>query len=411
MDRRTAIRRAALAAAALPGWMPRLAFAGRAAPRGDTLVCIFLRGAADALNIVVPHGEDAYYQARPTLAIARPDDARAPARLRARDLDGFFGLHPALAPLIESWQAGHLAAVHACGAPDESRSHFQAMELMERGLADSAGPASGWLGRHLAATRGGSPLRAVGFGERLPRMLYGPAPATALRSIADFHLGGRLADAAPFQAAMSALYRDDEGLAESALGALEVIATLARLDPARQPAGAYPESDLGSALRQTAMLIRAEVGLEVACVDVGGWDTHVAQGGGEGPMAALLTDLGASLAAFHAEMHAHMGRICVVVMSEFGRRVQENGGLGTDHGHGGAMLLLGGGLAGGKVHGDWPGLAPERLVGPGDLAATTDYRDVLAEIVRGRLGNPRLAEVFPGHAPRPIGVLRGGAIG
>ena len=412
MDRRAFLRSAANAVAGLPGWMPRLAFAPRGTPpRGDVLVCIFLRGAADALNMVVPHGEAAYYRERQTIAVARPDDRRAAASLRARDLDGFFGLHPALAPLLPAWGLGQLAIVHACGAPDESRSHFQAMELMERGVGDGGGPASGWIGRHLAsgAATNRSPLRAVGFGEQLPRSLYGPVPATALRSIATFHLGGVLPAVAPFQAALAALYQDDAQLAGTASGTLEVVRTLEQLSVSQsQPmhGARYPESDLGLALRQTATLIRAEVGLEVACVDVDGWDTHIVQGGGEGQMAGLLADLGASLAALHADLSDQLERLSVVVLSEFGRRVRENGGLGTDHGHGGALLLLGGGMNGGRVHGVWPGLEPEQLVGPGDLAVTTDYRNVLAEIVQLRLGNPDLAGVFPGYIPQAVGIVR-----
>jgi uncharacterized protein (DUF1501 family) len=404
------LRRAAVSAAALPLWMPRLAFAGDAAPQGDTLVCVFLRGAADVLNMVVPHGEAAYYRERPTLAIPRPDDGAARPDLRAHDLDGFFGLHPSLAPLLTAWQAGHLAIVHACGTPDESRSHFEAMAIMERGASDRSGPASGWIGRHLAqiGRRSGSPLRAVGFGERLPHSLYGPIPATALRSIADFHLGGRLPDVAPFQSALTALYGDDPQLEAAALGTLSVIDTLARLDPLRYqtPGVSYPESELGQALKQTALLVKAEVGLEVACIDVDGWDTHFAQGGSQGLMAGLLTDLAAGLAAFHADVRDQLGRISVVVMSEFGRRVRENGSLGTDHGHGSAMLLLGGGIRGGRVYGRWPGLEGEWLVGPGDLAITTDYRDVLGELVGRRLGNPQLDTIFPGHTVRALGVTR-----
>lgn len=408
LTRHSLLRRAAGAAAALPLWMPRLAFAGDAEPAGDALVCVFLRGAADVLNMVVPHAEAAYYRERPTLAIPRPDDRSARADLRALDLDGFFGLHPTLAPLLPAWQAGHLAIVHACGTPDESRSHFQAMELMERGAGDRSGPASGWIGRHLESIqrRNRSPLRAVGFGERLPHSLYGPIPATALRSIADFHLGGRLPDVAPFQRALAALYADDPQLEAAALGTLDVIETLARLDPLRHeaPGVSYPESAFGQALRQTALLIRAEVGLEVACIDLDGWDTHFAQGGSQGLMAGLLADLAAGLAAFHADMRDQLGRISLVVMSEFGRRVRENGSLGTDHGHGSAMLLLGGGVRGGRVYGRWPGLASETLVGPGDLAVTTDYRDVLGELVGRRLGNPRLDTIFPGYAVTPLGI-------
>ncbi|NJN16942.1 MAG: DUF1501 domain-containing protein, partial [Oscillochloris sp.] len=252
-------------------------------------------------------------------------------------------------------------------------------------------------------------LRAIGFGEHLPRALYGPVPATALRSIADFHLGGDLPALAPYQRALANLYRNDEQLTAAAQGTLDALATLAALPPAGyKPAGGavYPESDLGMALRQSAMLIKADVGLEVACIDVDGWDTHIAQGGSEGAMAGLLADLGAALAAFHSDMQTHLERITLVVMSEFGRRVQENGGFGTDHGHGSAMLLIGGGINGGQVVGTWPGLAPEQLVGPGDLAISTDYRDVLWEIVQRRLHNPGPQDVFPGYVPQLRSIAR-----
>jgi uncharacterized protein (DUF1501 family) len=399
-------------AVAWPAWMPRLAFSpAQSAPRGDTLVVVFLRGAADTLNIVVPHGEAGYYTSRPTLGIPRPDDRHAAAKLRTIDLDGFFGLHPSLGPLLPAWQAGHLAPIHACGAPDESRSHFHAMELMERGVDDERGPASGWIGRHLATLDTGnhSPLRAVGLGELPQRSLTGAVPVSALRSIADFHLKGDASAVAQMQAGLTALYGGTEPLSVIGQETLGILNTLQALDPLGYvPArgSRYPESEFGLGLRQIAMLVKAEVGLEVAAIDVGGWDTHFAQGGSEGQMAGLLADLGAGLAALHADLLDFADRLTVVTMSEFGRRVQENGSLGTDHGHGSLMLLMGGSAVGGKVHGDWPGLQPEQLVGPGDLAVTTDYRDVLAEVCLKRLNNTAVGEIFPGYQARPRGFLK-----
>ena len=398
-------------AVAWPAWMPRLAFApAQQAPRGDTLVVVFLRGAADTLNIVVPHGEAAYYDRRPTLGIPRPDDRNAAAKLRAIDLDGFFGLHPALGPLLPAWQAGHLAPIHACGAPDESRSHFHAMELMERGVDDERGPASGWIGRHLATLDTGnhSPLRAVGLGQLPQRSLTGAVPVSALRSIVDFHLKGDANAVAQMRAGLTALYAGAEPLSAIGQETLGILDTLQALDPlGYTPArGAhYPASEFGLGLRQIAMLVKAQVGLEVAAIDVGGWDTHFAQGGSEGQMAQLLADLGAGLAALHADLFDFANRMTVVTMSEFGRRVQENGSLGTDHGHGSLMLLMGGSVVGGKVHGDWPGLKPEQLVGPGDLAVTTDYRDVLAEVCLKRLNNAAVDEIFPAYTARPRNFL------
>ncbi|MBK8990100.1 MAG: DUF1501 domain-containing protein [Chloroflexi bacterium] len=394
-----------------PAWMPRLAFAPpQTNARGDVLLVLFLRGAADALNMVAPHGEEAYYRARPTLAIARPDHSSVNSRERVIDLDGFFGLHPALRPLLNAWQTGHLAIVHACGAPDESRSHFKAMALMERGVADERGPASGWINRHLAShnTGNNSPIRAIGLGETLPRSLYGAVPATAMHSIVAFHLSGDAQRARQMTAVLRDLYWQKDELGVMGRETLAAINTLEKLDPARylpQGGGLYPESDFGYSLRQIAMLIKADAGLEVAAVDLGGWDTHFGQGGSNGLMAGLLADLGQGLAAFHADLLDYMGHISVVVMSEFGRRVFENASLGTDHGHGGMMMLLGGHVAGGQVLGDWPGLEGGSLFGPGDLMVTTDYRDVLAEVIQIRLGNTAVDQVFPHYQPTHHGFV------
>ncbi len=395
-----------------PAWMPRMAFAPRqAAPCGDTLVVVFLRGAADALNIVIPHGEEAYYSLRPTLNIPRPDDARSGPGERTIDLDGFFGLHPSMDPLLPAWQAGHLAVIHACGAPDASRSHFRAMELMERGVEDEKGPASGWIGRHLASLDTGntSPLRAIGLGEMTQRSLHGSVPVTALRSIADFHLGGDLRAAAQMQSALATLYAGDDELSVVGQETLEILGTLEKLNPANYRPGSdviYPESDFGVGLRQVAMLVKAEVGLEVAAIDLGGWDTHFAQGGSQGLMAGLLSNLAEGLAAVHRDLQDHTDQLSIVVMTEFGRRAHENASLGTDHGHGGIMLLMGGELHGGKVHSEWPGLEDGQLFGPGDLAVTTDYRDVLAEICRKRLNNNALDVIFPGFKATMRGFLK-----
>lgn len=411
--RRTFLQSAAAltATVAWPGWMPRLAFAPKqTAPRGDTLIVVFLRGAADVLNMVVPHGEDAYYALRPTLSIARPDDARTPAALRSVDLDGFFGLHPALRPLLPAWQAKHLAIVQACGAPDESRSHFKAMALMERGVEDERGPASGWIGRHLATLNTGnaSPLRAVGLGTLPQRSLSGPVPVSALRSIADFHLGQNPQALAQMRSALAALYAGDDPLSLAGQETLEILDTLQALDPlGYRPLVPYPETEFGLGLKQIAMLVKAEVGLEVAAIDLGGWDTHFAQGGSEGLMANLLAELGSGLASLHADLVDQADRLTIVVMSEFGRRVQENASLGTDHGHGSLMVLLGGNVFGGQVHGVWPGLADGQLFGPGDLAVTTDYRDVLAEVCVKRLNNPALTEIFPEYQASLRGFVRG----
>jgi uncharacterized protein (DUF1501 family) len=387
----------------LPTWLPRLSFAPvNTAPRGDTLVVIFLRGAADVLNMVVPHGEDAYYQLRPSLGIPRPDDSSAKKEDCTVDLDGFFGFHPTMRPLIDAWQSEQLAIIHACGALDESRSHFKAMELMERGVDNERGPASGWIGRHLASLNTGnsSPLRAVGMGTRPQRSLSGSVPVSALRSIADFHFGGDPRAMQQMHDALSTVYQDDV-LGQNTLSIMD---TLQKLDPTKyqstNPQSTnYPDTEFGLALKQIAMLIKADVGLEVSAIDLGGWDTHFAQGSASGLMPNLMKDLADGLAAFHADMADHMNQLTTVTMSEFGRRASENGSLGTDHGHGSMMMVLGGNVNGGKVHGRWPGMAEGQLIGPGDLAVTTDYRDVLSEILTKRLNTPAVDEIFPDYQP------------
>lgn len=380
-------------------WMPRLAFAPHnSGPRGDTLVVVFLRGAADILNMVVPHGEEAYYRLRPSLGIPRPDDSKAKPDERTLDLDGFFGFHPSMRALLDAWQSYQLAIIHACGAPDESRSHFKAMELMERGVDDERGPASGWIGRHLATLNTGnsSPLRAVGMGTRPQRSLSGTVPVSALRSIADFHLGGDARSLQQMRLALNTVYADDV-LGQDTLSIMDTLETLDPLTYTATRDAKYPDSEFGLALKQTAMLIKAEVGLEVSAIDVGGWDTHFAQGSTTGLMPNLMKDLAEGLAAFHADMYDHMNQLTTVTMSEFGRRASENGSLGTDHGHGSMMMVLGGNVLGGRVHGEWPGLEEGQIMGPGDLAVTTDYRDVLSEILVKRLNNPATADIFPNY--------------
>jgi len=392
----------------IPTWMPRLSFAPvNTAPRGDTLVVVFLRGAADVLNMVVPHGEDAYYQLRPSLGIPRPDDSGSKKGERTVDLDGFFGLHPNMQSLFDAWQSEQLAIIHACGAPDESRSHFKAMELMERGVDDERGPASGWIGRHLATLNTGnsSPLRAVGMGTRPQRSLSGTVPVSALRSIADFHLGGDPRALQQMRTALNTVYENDVMGQDT----LSIMDTLATLDPLTYTASRntkYPDTEFGLALKQTAMLIKAEVGLEVSAIDVGGWDTHFAQGSTNGLMPNLMKDLAEGLSAFHADMFDHMQQLTTVTMSEFGRRASENGSLGTDHGHGSMMMVLGGNVNGGKVHGEWPGLGEGQLIGPGDLAVTTDYRDVLSEVLVKRLHNPETDMIFPNYESNLLGLMK-----
>jgi len=408
-------RGAAATARALPGWLPRLAFRPAGAePRGDVLVCVFQRGGMDGLSAVIPYQERGYYDARPALAVRAPraGDARAGIRL-----DDRFALHPALGGLGRLWGEGRLAIVHATGSPDDSRSHFDAMDFMERGTPGQRNLSTGWLGRHLEATaaRNGSPFRAVGMTEMLPLSLYGAVPAAALRSIAEFHFEGRL-DLAAFQARLRGLYTAGDWFDQNGLDTFEALEVLERADPLRfrpENGAAYPGTMFGRALEQVAQLIKADIGLEVACVDIGEWDTHanqVWQGSDnplEGLMGRLLSGFDAALTAFAVDMGARLDDpgVTVVTMSEFGRRVAQNAGNGTDHGHGNCLFVIGGGAVQG-VHTIWPGLEPSDLSSGEDLAVTIDYRDVLAEIVAKRLANPALDAVFPGYAPTMHGVVR-----
>ncbi|MBI5032674.1 MAG: DUF1501 domain-containing protein [Chloroflexi bacterium] len=382
-----------------PLWMPRFAFAPQDSPtQGDILVCIFMRGAADGLSMVVPHGDKNYYAARTTVAIAQPKSGKADAAI---DLDGFFGLHPSLKPFKDFYDAGTLAIIHAVGSPDPTHSHFDAMDFMERGTPGQKSLTSGWIGRHLQkmATNSQSPFRAVGMGSLLQQSLRGPVQATTLQSIADFHLQGDQKKLEPFTNALASLYDGDGFIDGQGRQTFQVMNDLQKLTASKYtPANSakYPDTPFGKALSNVAQLIRSGMGVEVAAVDMGGWDTHVQQAN---QLTRLLDELAKSLAAFYADLEDQMNHITIVTMSEFGRRVQENGSHGTDHGHGNVMFVVGGGIAGGKVYGDWPGLSKDALYGPGDLTLTSDFRDILGEIVTKRLQNSDLESVFPGYGP------------
>ncbi|MBK8139120.1 MAG: DUF1501 domain-containing protein [Chloroflexi bacterium] len=386
-----------------PRWMPKLAFAphGQTANR-DVLVAIFQRGGMDGLNAVVPFGEGAnYYDRRPTIAIAEPGNGDE----SAIDLNGFFGLHPALRPLKDVWDAGNLTVIHGAGSPDPSRSHFDAMEFMERGTPGVKTTASGWINRHLqtASWQNDSPFRAVGMGALIQSALRGQAATLALQSISDFHLNGRDDQLAGITSTLASLYSvaaPNDLLQREAAQIYATMDILRELDPDNyQPSyGAqYPDTEFGQALRQIAILIKADLGLEVACVDIGGWDTHENQGGANGTYAGLIGEMGQGLAAFHLDLTDYMSGVTVVTMSEFGRRVTENASEGTDHGHGNVMFMLGGGATS-QVYADWGGLATDQL-DDGDLKVTTDYRDILSEILIKRLGNNAVDRIFPGYTP------------
>lgn len=399
-----------------PGWKPSIALAsgqGVSAPR-DILVNIFLRGGMDGLSAVVPYGEGGqYYNVRPTIAVPAPD-----SKIRsAVDLDGFFGLHPALAPLAPIYQQKDLAIVHASGLVHETRSHFDAQHFIEFGIPGDKTTPTGWIGRHLSSTSqsSDSDFRVVGVGDFMPDSLRGPVTPLALRSIADFSLQGR-ADILPdMQKMLKSLYTASgpaDPLSQQSKMVFEAIATMERLaaHPYKPAHGAqYPEDDegegFGLAMRQVAQLIKADIGLEVVSLDFGGWDTHEAQGTMDGYLNENLDVLGRGLNALYTDLGDIMARVIIVVMSEFGRTIDENGSQGTDHGHGNAMFLLGGGVRGGQVYGRWPTLAPEARDDADDLAITTDYRHVLAEMLKRRLDSPAISTIFPNFTPKPLNIF------
>jgi len=373
------------------------------------LVCLFQRGAVDGLNMIVPHGEPAYYEERPRIAIPANDVV---------DLDGHFGLHPGLTPLKELWDNKSLAAIHAIGSPDATRSHFDAQDYMETGTPGVKSTADGWANRYCQHDREHTEtaFRAVGFGPQLPRILAGSAPSLAIDDLQAFGLR------VPQEAARDRLTRafeelyDGAGtglLASSSREGFEAVQMLKRADPTqyRPDNGAdYPPGRLGKTLLQIAQLIRADVGLEIAFADCSGWDTHVNQGSSEGQLAARLRELGLALAAFDKDLGDRMRNVVVLTMSEFGRTIHENGNGGTDHGHATAMLALGGPVNGGRVLGRWPGLGVEQRFEGRDVAVTTDFRDLFGEILARHLGATDLGAVFPGYTPSParfLGAIRG----
>jgi uncharacterized protein (DUF1501 family) len=382
-----------------PRALIRSAYAAGAGKK-KTLVVVFQRGACDGLNTVVPYGESAYRSLRPTIGIPAP---RGGSREAALDLDGHFGLHPALEPLLGPYQDGSLAVVHAVGSPDATRSHFDAQDFMESGTPGRKATEDGWMNRHLqcAPDPEASPLRAVSLTPTLPRSLAGRAPAVAMASIDRFALrpAGGAAVARGFEDMYAGAVRD--ALHGTGQETFEAIQFLKKTDPGRYvpAAGAsYPRGRYGESLKQIAQLVKADVGVELAFTEVGGWDHHAAEGGVQGQLAARLRELGQSLAAFQRDLGTRMQDVVVVTLTEFGRTVRENGNRGTDHGHASVSFVMGGGVRGGQVHGRWPGLSPDRLYEGRDLAITTDFRDLVGEVLARHLGARDLAAVFPGHA-------------
>ena len=354
-SRRTFLRDGGLALAGLgfaPSFVARTA--ASSAARQKLLIAIFQRGAADGLNMVVPYGERAYYESRPSIAVPKPGRADT-----AIDLDGFFAFHPRLAPLAPIYDRGELAVIHACGSPDHTRSHLDAQDYMESGTPGVKSTGDGWLNRTLAARRvdTASPFRAVALAPVLPRALQGSASALAI--------GQTQAGASQYRPA---------------------------------PGADYPRSAFGQALRQVAQLAKSDSGVEIAFVESGNWDHHVNQGSTQGLLAARLDDLARGICALVTDLGERMRDTVILTMSEFGRTLAENGGRGTDHGQGNAMIAIGAGVKGGRVYGAWPGLERDQLFEGRDLRVTTDFRDVFAEVVTSHLGVGDVSDIFPGYA-------------
>jgi uncharacterized protein (DUF1501 family) len=389
-----------------PAFLARTVAESRSSQR--VLVTIFQRGAVDGLNMIVPFGERDYYSARPTIAVARPGSGPD----AALDLDGFFGMHPRLAPLKPLYDSRQLAIVHACGSPDGTRSHFDAQDYMETATPGRKSTESGWLNRYLHAREHerATPFRAVALAPQLPRALQGFEPALAIGQIGQFGIrAGQATDMvqSSFEAEYAAAAQGV--LHQTGREAFDAVRMLKSADPRRyapQNGAEYPRSAYGEALKQIAQLIKADVGLEIAFAESGNWDHHVNEGAAVGQLATRLDDFARGIGALVQDLGDRMANVMILTMSEFGRAVAENGNRGTDHGHGNAMLIIGGGVRGGRVYGRWPGLSVEQRYERRDLEITTDFRTVFAEVVRGHLGLTDTRHVFPGFAgPVTVGAL------
>lgn len=413
ITRRAFIRGGAMAVvgtSVIPSFLTRsvLAQVTTAQRCGKRLVVVFQRGAADGLNIVVPHAEPAYYRMRPTIAIQKD---------QVIDLNGFFGLHPAMQPLKPLWDEGHLAIVHATGSPDITRSHFDAQDYMESGTPGIKSTPDGWLNRALQAespaahaAHHATAFRAIAIGSEIPRTLQGRIPAVALGNVQDFGIGPRnpahATNLEPVDSGFESMYAESVNavLHGTASETFEAVKMLKATDPDRYtpaPRANYPKSPFGNSMKQIAQLLNADLGVEAAFADIGGWDTHQNQGNADGQLANRLKDFSSGLAAFWTDMGNQAEDIVLVTMSEFGRTARQNGTAGTDHGHANAMFILGGPVRGGKVYGKWPGLAEEQLYEGRDLAITTDFRQVLGEAAFKTLGSTNLDVIFPGAKLQP----------
>jgi uncharacterized protein (DUF1501 family) len=409
-NRRFFLRNGAFAVAgtaALPHFLVRSVLAETSLAPGKRLVVIFQRGAADGLNVVVPYHEKNYYAMRPGIAIPQN---------QVLDLDGFFGLHPSLAPFKPLYDQGHLAIVHAAGSPDMSRSHFDAQDFMESGTPGVKFTEDGWLNRALQEedlrhNQEHTAFRAVALGSQVPRTLAGKIPAIALSNLSNFIVGGKGPTPSPAASAFEAMYGQSGDQIMHATGeeTFEAVKMLKNANPAQYkpaPGIEYPNNEFGNNMKQIAQLLKSNIGVEAAFTDVGGWDTHQNQGGVTGQLSDRLREFSSAISAFWRDMGDDAENVTLVTMSEFGRTARQNGTGGTDHGHANAMFVLGGTVKGGKVYGRWPGLNNDQLNEGRDLAVTTDFRQVLGEAVAKSIGAKNLDMVFPGAQLRSDRFLR-----
>lgn len=398
-----------------PSFLARTLEQTEAKKKRKILITIFQRGAMDGLNAVIPYSEPEYYSLRPNIAVPRPQTGTPGTAL---NLDGQFGLHPALAPFKPIYDAGQLAIVHAVGSPDTTRSHFDAQDYMEAGTPGVKSTVDGWLNRYLQsrADAQATPFRAVALGANMPRTMQGKAPTLAINNLNDFGIrAGNTSSNQAVQGGFEAMYAQtaSEALRGTGRETFEAVKLLKQVNPAQyQPTAGvlYPRGQYGDRLKQLAQLIKSDIGLEVAFADIGGWDTHVAEGAAQGQLAGRLTEFGQGIAALYADLKDRADEIVILTMTEFGRTAKENGNRGTDHGHASAMFLLGGNIKGGQVYGKWPGLKADQLYEGRDLAVTTDFRLVFAEVAKNHLGATNLNAIFPGYQVNPAnfkGLLRG----
>ncbi|MBC7798750.1 MAG: DUF1501 domain-containing protein [Pyrinomonadaceae bacterium] len=364
-----------------------------------TLIVIFQRGAVDGLNVVVPYGDSDYYNLRRSIAVQKPKQNDG-----AIDLDGFFGLNPAMKSFQKLWESKQLAVINAVGSPSHTRSHFDAQDYMEAGTPGIKSTRDGWLNRVLQtqAEKESSPFRAVSLTAQTPRSLMGRAESIALTNISDFNIkAGNTSN--NVQGGFEAIYQQTTGgdsLGNTGKETFEAIQTLKNANPANiktENGAIYPNTQFGNSLRQIAQLVKANIGLEVAFTDTPNmrWDTHANEGGARGQLANFLREFSTSIAALTTDLGKRMDDVIILTMSEFGRTARENGTGGTDHGHANSMFVIGNSVKGGKVYTDWRGLANDKLHEGRDLEVTTDFRNVLSEISSKHLGNKNLEQIFP----------------